>query len=273
MGSPLRNYTKYLAAIAFLIMLAANYAVNAFRVNGTTTGAVSDAYPNLFAPIGLTFAIWGVIYLLLGLYTLRQLGIWRGKNPAGTDSLIHRITPLFIATSLINTLWVFAWQYKIIWLSLILIACLLAALAGINHILDADVLTSGRDKWLVKLPFSVYFGWVTVATIANMVAWLVSIRWNGWGLSDQFWTIAVMAAGVLIGIITALRFRSAAYILVFAWAYLGILLKHVSPQYFDNRYPFVVLCAILSLAVFIFTAVFLDGRLISHKSYTSTMRQ
>lgn len=261
----LKNYNKYLAVLMFLVMILANAVVNIFRLNGTTTGDVSNSYPNLFAPIGLTFAIWGIIYLLLGLYSVRQFGIWRGKQSARTDKLITTLTPLYIATSVINTIWVFAWQYKIIWLSLILIVCLLVVLAKINTILDVDEVERGKNYWLIKLPFSVYFGWVTVATIANVTVWLVSIHWSQWGLSEEFWTITVMTIGALIGVVNALRLRSAAYILVFAWAYLGILLKHISSQYYDSRYPLVILSAVLSLGVFAFTAIFINGALIGRR--------
>ena len=263
MGNILKKYGKFLAAIAFIMMLTANYSVNAFHVNGTTTGEVSDSYPNLFAPIGLTFVIWGVIYLLLGLYSLRQFGIWRNKKSIHTDILINRITPLFIATSIINLTWILAWQYKVIWLSLVLILSLLVILVLINNILDIKELSSGRDYWLVRLPFSVYFGWVTVATIANITIWLISIGWTGWGLNEQFWTIVIITAGALVGTVTALRFWSTAYSLVFVWAYFGILLKHISPQYFNNKYPLIVLCTILFLGVFIFTAIFINSRLIN----------
>ncbi len=260
------NYTfsKWVAALLFVVTLIINYLVSAFRINGTTTGEVSNDFPNLFAPIALTFAIWGLIYLSLGLYTIRQFGVWAGKKSKTTDKVITKITPLYIATSLVNTAWIFAWQYKVIWLSLLLIVALLILLIWINMVLDTEKL-EGKDYWLIKFPFSIYFGWLTVATIANAVVWLVSIGWDGLAISEQFWTVAIMVIGALIGIITSLRFRSAAYILVFAWAYFGILLKHISPSYFNNTYPQIVICATLLIAVFVFTAALVNGKLLGTK--------
>lgn len=256
---------KWLAAILFVVMLVANYAVSAFKINGTTTGEVSDAFPNLFAPIGLTFAIWGLIYLLLAIYTVHQFGIWGDAKSKATSQLINKLTPLYIITSLVNTAWVFAWQYKIIWLSLLLIVALLITLIFINIIISGQKLKAS-ERWLIKLPFSVYFGWLTVATIANTVVWLVSVGWDGLKLDEQFWTVAILVIGALIGVTTALRFRSVAYILVFAWAYFGILLKHISASHFNNAYPSVVLTAAIFMAIFIFTAIIIDGKLIKQRN-------
>lgn len=249
---------KWIAAVLFVATLVINYLVSALQLNGTTTGGVSDAYPNLFAPIGLTFAIWGVIYVALAAYTIRQFG--KSKSKDG-DKAIAKITPLYIASSLVNIAWIFAWQYKIIWLALLLIIALLVVLIFINLALDTEKL-AGKDYWLIKFPFAIYFGWLTVATIANAVVWLVSIGWDGIGLDQQFWTLAIMVIGALIGVVTALRFRSAAYILVFAWAYFGIMLKHISPSGFNGQYPTIVFCSSLLIAVFVFTAIYVNGKLL-----------
>lgn len=253
-----------MAAIAFVAMLAANFAVSAFRINGTTTGEVSDSYPNLFAPIGITFAIWGLIYVLLAVYTIHQFGVWGDAKSKTTGKLLTRITPLYIVTSVINTAWVFVWQYEIIWLSLLLIISLLVCLIIINILISNEKL-SRSERWLIKFPFNVYFGWITVATIANAVIWLVSIGWDGLGLDQQFWTVAILTVGALIGVTTALRINSVSYILVFAWAYFGILLKHISQDNFNSAYPSVVLCCAIFFAIFVFTAIFIDGKLLKQR--------
>lgn len=169
-----KTWVKALAAVTYVVMIAVNALANALPINGRTTGGVSDAYPNLFAPAGLTFSIWGVIYLLLGLHVLYQLGLFRSGGTSDRGALLNRVGLLFSATSVANVSWILAWHYDLIGLSTVLLATMLVLLIVITRtILRADL--SPRERLLVRLPFSVYFGWITVATIANITVWLVSV--------------------------------------------------------------------------------------------------
>ena len=89
----------------------------------------------------------------------------------------------------------------------------------------------------MRLPFSVYFGWITVATVANITVWLVSIEWSGLGLPDQIWAVLIIAVAAAIGTVTMLRNRDLAYGLVLVWAFVGILIKHTSQTGFGGQYP------------------------------------
>lgn len=238
----------------FIVMVTVNALSVLLPINGVTPGEVSDSYPNLFAPAGMTFSIWGVIYLLLAAHTLYQLGLFRGRE-ANTE-LLHRTGMLFSASSLVNAAWIFAWHYRIIPLSMALMLLLLACLITIAVIMDAQNL-SVRERFLIRLPFSVYFGWITVATIANATALLVSLGWKGFGVSESVWTIIILAVGALIGTVTLLRFRSVGYGLVLLWAYAGILIKHTSASGFAGRYPSVIVAVSLCLAVFAVVVVYL----------------
>ncbi len=245
---------KLLIALTFVAMLAVNALANILPINGITTGAVSDSYPNLFTPAGLTFSIWGLIYLLLAASTLYQLGLFRGKEKAD-ETLLRNVGRLFAVSSLINIAWIFAWHYQLIPLSMLLMVLLLICLIDIAFTINSKELTM-REKWLIRLPFSVYFGWITVATIANAVVLLVSLGWDGFGISESTWTIIILAVGALIGILTALRFNDIAYLLVFIWAYAGILIKHLSPSGFAGRYPDVIITVVVCLALFAAALVF-----------------
>ena len=187
---------KILTSIAFLVMVTVNALANILPIGGVGTGEVSDSYPNLFAPAAITFSIWGVIYLLLAMYTLYQIGLFHKKDAPGKGGLINRISTLFMFSSFTNTAWIFAWHYKIIWASLVLMAALFIFLMLINLELKRHELTA-REKVFVRLPFSVYFGWITVASIANVTTFLVSVGWDGFGLSEVFWTVAVIAVGAI----------------------------------------------------------------------------
>lgn len=246
---------KLIVAFAFVAMVTVNALANILPINGITTGAVSDSYPNLFTPAGYTFAIWGLIYLLLAFYTLYLLGLFRGGEKA-EDLYLRRIGFMFAMTSLVNIAWIFSWHYDRIALSMILILFLLIYLIDIAFIIKTKGL-SAREKWLVRLPFSIYFGWITVAAIANVTVFLVSIGWDGFGLSESTWTIIMLAVGALIGILTALRFNDIAYMLVFIWAYIGILVKHLSPAGFDGQYRGVIMMLIVCLVLFVATIVYI----------------
>jgi hypothetical protein len=238
---------KIITTVTFLGMVAVNALANILPINGVNTGQVSDAYPNLFAPAGLTFAIWGLIYLLLAGYTVYQLGFFQGYAYAVKKDLLQMIGIIFSVSSLANAAWIYAWHYGFFPLSMLLMIVLLVCLIAINQIINKETL-SMREKMFIRLPFSVYFGWITVAAIANATMLLVSLGWNGFGIPEPVWVIAMIIAGMLIGAVTTIRNRDAAYDLVLVWAYSGILFKHTSTAGFAGQYPAII----ITVAVCIF---------------------
>lgn len=241
---------KIAVVITYLIMVTINALASILPINGLDTGQVSDSFPNLFAPAGITFSIWGLIYLLLAAYTLYQLGLFQQDKSAGKAELFNRIGTLFALSSLANAAWILAWHYFNIFLSLGLMLVILVLLIRINLIIGQEELTA-RDKFLIRLPFNIYFGWITVATIANVTALLVFSGWNQFGLSDVLWMLVIVPVGAIIGILTMLRFKSIAYGLVIIWAYLGIVIKHISPAGFAGQYPAVIIITVVSMAVLV----------------------
>jgi hypothetical protein len=245
-----RGPVKALVVITYLAMIVTNYLANALPLNGRSTGDVSEAYPSLFTPAGITFSIWGVIYLLLGAHVLYQLGLFRDQpESADQTALLNRIGVLFSVSSLANTVWVFAWHFDLIPLSAVLIVTILVCLALIVTTLRKANLT-GRQRWLIGVPFSVYFGWITVAVVANITVLLVSLRWDGFGLSDSSWAAAMVLVAMGIGTLTMIRNRDVAYGLVLIWAYSGILLRQISTDGFNGRYRDIIAAAIASLVIF-----------------------
>lgn len=235
-------FLKILTLVSFVIMVGANYLAVSLPLGGRSTGQISDNYSNLFAPAGYAFSIWGLIYTLLGIYVIYQL---RQKD----DGLVIKVDRIFIVNALLNASWIFAWHYDIIWLSVIIMAGLLVTLIKIADILGASNITP-KERWLVRLPFSVYFGWITVATIANITVFLVYLDWDGFGMSNSLWTAAVLLVGALIGTLRVLRDRSIPYGLVLIWAYGAILSKHLSVTGFAGKYPSVIWTTAFCLTVF-----------------------
>lgn len=239
----------------YLIMVGVNYLANALPLNGRATGEVSDAYQNLFAPAGITFSIWGIIYALLAINILYQWGLFR-REGVENEPLLRKVGILFAVSSLANTAWVFAWHYDQILLSTVLIAFILAMLAAIVLALRDYPLTR-LEHWLVRLPFSIYFGWITVATVANVTVWLVSVGWDRLGIPNQVWAVIIVAVAAIIGTVTMLRNRDVAYGLVLLWAFIGILIKHLSSDGFAGRYPEVIAVTIACLIAFVVAELFL----------------
>jgi hypothetical protein len=235
---------------AYVMMVGVNYLAVALPFAGRDTGAVSDNYPNLFAPAGYAFSIWGLIYTLLGIYVIYQFS---HKD----DELSAKVNRIFIINALLNALWLFTWHYDLIWLSVLIMVGLLITLVRIADIFQGRAITS-KETWLVRLPFSVYFGWITVATIANITVFLVYLGWNGFGFPESFWTVAVLLVGALIGSIRMLRDRFAPYGLVLLWAYGAILFKHLSASGFGGQYPSVIWVVVFCLLVFLGTIIFIS---------------
>jgi len=238
---------KVFAAIAYLAMVIVNFLANALPINNRSTGEISDAYPNLFAPAGLTFSIWGLIYLLLAGYVVYQFI----KKDHKSKELFNKINPLFIVSSLANIAWIFSWHYDYIGLSVVIMAVLLILLIKIADIIRRQEFTA-TEKFFIWAPFSIYFGWITVAAIANTTVFLVSLGWNGFGIADFIWTSIILLVGALIGILRLRHDKNIAYGLVLVWAYLGILLKHLSTDGFNGQYPSIIVTVIVCLILFLF---------------------
>jgi hypothetical protein len=214
--------------LGFLGTVVVNALANILPINNKTTAELSDLYPNLFVPAGITFAIWGIIYVLLAIFVIYPLIPAVRRDPQKVY-FVQKIGPLFFISCLANIGWIFAWHYQIVPLSLVFMLILLGCLLAIYLRLNVGKSGATRaEKYFVHLPFSFYLGWITIATIANVTALLVNINWNAWGLGEQFWAVAVIVVGIAIAISILFTRKDIFYCLVVDWALLGILLKRLS---------------------------------------------
>ena len=236
--------------LGFLATVIVNGMANALPINNRTTGELSALYPNLFVPAGLTFSIWGLIYALLSIFVIYQL-IPSVRRDAQRTAFIQRIGPLFFISCLANIGWIFAWHYENVSLSLLLMLILLGCLIAIYLRLNIGKTEAIKtEKYLVHLPFSVYLGWITIATIANVTALLVDISWNMFGLGEQFWAVAVIIVGIAVALSVVLTRKDIYYCLVVDWALLGILLKRLSVATVPDQSVVAVAIAGLVLVTF-----------------------
>ena len=251
-----KSSTIVFVTVTFLLMIIVNILANTLPINEQTTGQVSDSYPNLFAPAGITFAIWGLIYLLLLGFTLYMIGCFQKNSSTVKADLLNQVGIIFSISSIANTLWILTWHYEKIPLSMLIMVIILSCLIIINQLVVNEKLTA-KEKLFIRLPFSVYFGWITVATIANATTLLVSLNWNGFGISEPVWTIIIIITGMIIGTITMLRNRDIAYGLVMLWAYAGIYIKHTSERGFSGQYPAIIYTVIACMICFVVVMVYI----------------
>ena len=230
-----RAFLGIMNLACFIAVVVVNALATTIPLGGYTTGELSDMYPNLFVPAGLTFSIWGVIYLLLGIYSVYGL-VRSMRAPSGNGDFVERIGPLFIVSCAGNAGWILSWHYRILPLSMVCMLTILASLLAVYLRLSIGrSQAAGAEKFMAHLPMSVYLGWITVATIANATALLVHYRWNGFGITDQAWTIAMIAIAVALGLIVAFLRGDIFFTLVVAWAVLGILIKRSATDSADTR--------------------------------------
>jgi hypothetical protein len=249
--------------LAMIITIAINALAVLLPLNGKTTEYLSDKYPNLFVPAGLTFSIWGIIYILwvvFAVYQARDLF----KKDEKEMPFLHQITYLFILSSVANSAWIFAWHYEYVGFSLLIMIILLFSLLAIYLRLNIGrAQVSLMEKLCVHAPFSVYLGWITVATIANVTAFLVSVNWDGFGISPLIWTILVISVGVLITLLMLALRKDIAYSIVVLWALLGIWIKRTTPAYTNNDVALTALIAMIIIGVGILAII---GYLLLKKS-------
>jgi hypothetical protein len=225
-----RLLLSILNIVCFIAVAVVNVLAISIPLGGKTTEQLSDQYPNLFVPSGLTFSIWGLIYILLAVYVIYGL-VQSIREPEQRNGFVERIGVLFIITCIANVGWIFSWHYEVLPLSLALMVVLLLSLIAIYNRLNVGRSTAGTsEKYLVHLPMSVYLGWISIATIANVTALLGAYNWNRFGIGEEFWTVAVMAVGAALGLMALFSRRDVFYAAVVDWAFVGILIKRTAER-------------------------------------------
>lgn len=226
MQSPNKLVFQIANVIAFIVTVAVNGMANGLALNGRTTGEISDLFPTLVAPAGYVFSIWGVIYILLFAFA-----VFQALPKHREDAFLSRISVLFVLSCVLNVMWLLLWHYLQIGLSVILMFALLATLIAIYLRLDIGRATvSLKERICVHLPFSVYLGWITVASIANVAAAIVWANLDGFGLGDVTWAVLVIVVALIIDLAVIYTRKDVAYSLVLVWALVGIAVKQIEKQ-------------------------------------------
>lgn len=218
MGDYLRQFAVIVATLA---TIAVNGLATGLPLNGQSTGEISDRFPSLFTPAGYVFSIWGVIYLGLLAYM-----VFQALPSQRTNARLRAIGWFYVLSGVANSVWIFLWHYNQFALSLVVMLVLLASLILIYQRLSPwRVSVAADERWTTHTPFSIYLGWITVATVANAATVLLDSGWNGWLLPPVGWAIAMISIATLIGLLFAMIKRDVAYVAVLVWAFIGIAVK------------------------------------------------
>jgi len=239
--------------VSILVTLTVNGMANALPLNGQNTGEISNRFPVLFTPAGYVFSIWGVIYL-----GLLAFGIYQLLPSQKNNSRMEKLGYWFFMSNVFNSAWIFAWHYNQFPLSLVIMLGLLASLLVIYLRLQVGIRpVSTREKWLVNIPFSIYLGWISVATIANFSVVLYNAGWDGFGFPAA-WTILVLAVGVALGTAMVFLRKEVAYPAVLVWAFAGIWQKQSTAN--SSVAMVAALAALILLAILLYKRLVKSAR-------------
>lgn len=216
--------------IALLITIAVNYLSSAGIFNGVTVADISDQYHNYFTPAGYAFSIWGVIYLgLLGfvVYTSKSLFLEDESN----DEVVLKVGWWFVLSCVGNSLWIVFWVNNILWVTvlvmLFVLICLIKIILNLNMEMDSHPL---KKYLLIYWPFAIYTGWISVAFIADISAFLVKIDWNGFGISPVIWTIIMIVIAGLLNLLVVWKRNLREFAIVGVWALIAIAVENYNSE-------------------------------------------
>jgi len=250
--------TKRLALFnlfGFVLTIIMNGLAVGLPLNGKSTGELADQYPNLFVPAGFTFSIWSVIYLWVGTWVVYSLvQVYRNKD----GGRVAQIGPYFLISCFANAAWIVNWHYEFVFLSVLVMLTILGSLMAIYLRLGI-----GKDRFdtrtraLVQAPFSIYMGWISIATVANVTSWLVDMGWNGWGIDQLTWTLIMVIVATAITVAVLYTRRDFIYALVPIWAFFGIASKRLKDLIVLDSLITTLHIAMAVIAIGILVAIFL----------------
>lgn len=217
---------QILTLAAILAAIIVNTVTNLAPPSGQNVGEIANTIlqPVLIIPANYAFAIWGVIYL-----GLICLAVYQALPAQKRKPNLRKLDHLLVIASLAQIVWIFLFSYQLFALSIVAMLLILIPLIVLYLRLGIGVERVHRqEKWFVNIPVSIYLAWISVATIVNVASALYISNWNGWGLSDEVWTVVMLVVAALIGATVAVQRRDLAFVLVFAWAFVAIAVANLS---------------------------------------------
>ncbi|HIZ70505.1 MAG TPA: tryptophan-rich sensory protein [Candidatus Atopostipes pullistercoris] len=243
----MKNKTKaWINLVLLLLTLVVNFLGGTGRINNASQEEVSNMYHTLITPAGFTFSIWGIIY---GLLFISLIVMLIKEKDSYFKAAIDRITPLLWIAFVTNMIWIVTFSYLKIGLSTIFIFIYLLSLIilvqRLRHLND-------RKYWLLPLTFGLNAGWLFIATVVNIAAYLVQIEWDGFGIAEDTWALIIMIVALLLATFVQFQIKNAVFSLPIAWAFFGIYQE----LQITGAYPTLEIMALVNLGIFILLALY-----------------
>jgi benzodiazapine receptor len=231
--------------LSVVLAITINILASALPLNGQNTGEISDRFQVYFVPAGYVFSIWFIIFVGWVAFAIYQ------ALPAQKESLrLRKLGYLFALSGLFNAAWLFCWHYNQFGLSVLVMLILLGLLIASYFKLNIGRTPVGNiEKWSVDVPFSIYLGWITVATVANITSYLYFIRWTGFGIAPQIWAVIMLVIACLIGLLMTFSRRDGGYAFVLVWSFAGIAQKQADTALVADS-AWVATVFVLGLAIY-----------------------
>ncbi len=245
------NSLRIINTLAFVGVITVNFLAVSLPLNGLTPGDISAKFQSEFAPAGYTFSIWSIIYgLILGIV------VWQfvGKNPLKEEAL-SKIGLRFLANSLLNIAWLFAWHFLQLGLSVVFMIGILYSLIQLNNAISFQISPELKARKWLKAAFGIYIGWICIALIANVAATLIGWQWGHFGFSITFWTGSMIGIGACILIAIALFYQNPFIALAGIWALTGIMVRQIDVHESFTPIAWASITWIMPLFVCLFYAV------------------
>jgi len=205
---------------AFVALCVVNYLVTSGTGVKFSNTDIANTHPVYVLPIGYAFSIWGIIYLLEGLFSIYQaLPVeWGGLYDARLEPIRRYVLGVYAS----NVAWLFLFGYEAYWVAAIVIVVYDYLLFQVVFKLDVNYLSRSvplKTKLLVSAGFSANTSWVTVASLLQVQ---VNLLEEGW-LASPALTAGELAIAVAVACAAVYYYSDIAYALVAAWALFGII--------------------------------------------------
>ena len=217
-------------ALSVVLALTVNILASALPLNGQNTGEISDRFQVYFVPAGYVFTIWGIIYIGWIAFALYQYRSAQKESPR-----LRKLGYTFALSGIFNAGWLVCWHYNLFGLSVLVMLTLLGLLIASYLNLNVGRTTvSTAEKWSIDIPFSVYLGWISVATVANVTDYLYLINWNGFGIAPQVWAVIMLVVASILALAMTITRRDSGYVFVLVWSFIGIANKQAAAPLVAN---------------------------------------
>lgn len=235
-------------SLTLFVALVVNGLATTLPLGGRTTAEISDSFNSLFVPAGYVFSIWGLIYL-----ALMGFAVFQALPAQQNNAAVRAIGWWFALSNVANALWIVFWHSGDYPLTLVVMLALLASLVISYRRLTVLDGANAATRWFVRFPFSLYLGWITVATVANASAVFIDLGWDGTPLSPVLWTVLMVSVATVLSLVMLYQHRDLTYSGVIVWALIGIMVK-------QSAYAPIVAASGMAIAAMVFMVAALQGR-------------